>query len=316
MSKLYPHFCGSCGTKLILEGKSSIFVCLSCGNAYDYEYFPDDSLINEAEASLKAGEFEAARMSYSYILYKEPNNALALRGHLLCELEARYTSNFIADDFEFKPGVLYNFYIEESPQQYRSYFADIKFLRDLKEKRLRLEKRLVDCKNNFTQITDILEPYQTIAKGGWVDESVGSTKSGTPITQLFCLVIATTALILSILALIATVPKLMVNEGDFENLAIVLGASIISIACIVYYIGSLVAAVSGTAEAKYVVNHNNKTFRKAEISLADIEDSLEETKRLQQIVMNRASDMERRIIIHYGLFEKLNESYDSDRTEE
>ena len=101
MSKLYPHFCGTCGSQLILEKKSSIFVCISCGNAYDYDYFPEDSLIDEAEQSLRSGDFVSARMSYSYILYREPNNCLALRGHLLCDLEAKYVSNLIATEYSF-----------------------------------------------------------------------------------------------------------------------------------------------------------------------------------------------------------------------
>lgn len=307
MSKLYPHFCGACGTRLVLEGKSSVFVCLSCGNAYDYDYFPEDSMVDEAEENLRLGDFDSARMSYSYLLYKEPNNALALRGHLLCDLGARFTSNLIAEDYVFKPGILYNFYIEESPLQYRNYFADIKYLRDLKDKRKRLEEKLVTSEKNMAQISDVLEPYQARANGGWIDEEVGKTKSGASVTQLLLLVVATTILILALLALIAHVPKILGDVVDFKDLAIVIDASIISIAVIAYYIGSFVAGVSGTAEAKYIINHNSKSYNRAELTLADVEESLEETKRLQKIVMNRACDMERRILIHYGLFEKLNE---------
>lgn len=312
MSKLYPHFCGTCGSQLILEKKSSIFVCISCGNAYDYDYFPEDSLIDEAEHSLRSGDFVSARMSYSYILYREPNNCLALRGHLLCDLEAKYVSNLIATEYEFKPGVLYDYYMEESTSQFRSFFGDIKLLSELKDKRVRLEKKLEDSKKNVDQISDFLDPYKTRAKGGWVDEAVTQTKKGIKITQLLCLIIATTALILSILAMIAYAPKLKGDEIDFTALAIVIVAAIISIAAIAYYISAFTAAVSRTAEAKYIVTNNNRSYLRAEISLTEVENALEETKDLQKIVMNRAADTERRILIQYGVFEKINENANLD----
>lgn len=55
-------------------------------------------MLDEAEANMRAGRFEEARMTYSYLLYKEPKNYVALRGHLMCELEIKYVSNIIAED--------------------------------------------------------------------------------------------------------------------------------------------------------------------------------------------------------------------------
>lgn len=312
MSKLYPHFCGNCSSKLVLENESSIFVCLSCGNAYDYDYFPEDSLIDEAEELRKNADYESARMSYSFLLYKEHNNALALRGHLLCQLQARHTSNLVGSNFKFNPKTNYNYYIEESPSEYRGYFSEVKTLSLLSEKRGRLEKKLMSYARNQNQLDDILKPYQDTAEADWTNEPIGYTKTGDPIPRMVGLIMIITTVILCVLALIHYIPKLSEPNPQLTSLAAVVVASLLCLLSILYFISLFASTVSGKEEARYILSSNRRNIIRTENALNNAKYALKETKDLQQLALNKATEIEQKILIDFDLFEKLNQSVDRE----
>ena len=133
MSKMYPHICGTCASRLVLDKENSVFNCPACGNTYDYDYFMEDEVFDKAGNSLAHGEYASALNLYEFMLSKEPHNAVALRGKLLCKLHvtspAKLVSNDISHNVDMDP------FIQATPAKYKEFFESICQLRSVKRKK-------------------------------------------------------------------------------------------------------------------------------------------------------------------------------------
>jgi len=97
--KLFAYTCPSCAGRLILIKDKANFICTSCGNTYDYEYFMGEDLLLNAKTACKQKEFNAAAQMYEFMLKKEPSNFEALAGLYLSRIRVSEISRFNADTY-------------------------------------------------------------------------------------------------------------------------------------------------------------------------------------------------------------------------
>ena len=77
---LMRHVCPTCGGNLRVDTVRQMYECPFCGVTFDYDYFREANVLELAEKALLAGEYESSRKAYEFMLTKEPNNFVALRG--------------------------------------------------------------------------------------------------------------------------------------------------------------------------------------------------------------------------------------------
>ena len=83
MTMITKHQCPSCGGSLTVDNDKQMYRCVSCGSAYDFDYFRAEQLNEMGDTHLSRKEFGAAVDTYRLKLKKNPQDFLALRGLML-----------------------------------------------------------------------------------------------------------------------------------------------------------------------------------------------------------------------------------------
>lgn len=94
IQNMKKHTCPTCAGQLLVNTVLQIYECPFCGVTYDYEYFREDDVLERAERSLKAGEYNSAAEAYDFMLAKEPHNFVALRGKVMISANAKSMQEF------------------------------------------------------------------------------------------------------------------------------------------------------------------------------------------------------------------------------
>ena len=81
------HACPSCGGTLRVDVARQMYECPFCGMTFDYDYFREENVLGLADKALNAGEVYSARQAYEFMLTKEPDNFVALRGISLVDMK-------------------------------------------------------------------------------------------------------------------------------------------------------------------------------------------------------------------------------------
>lgn len=81
------HACPSCGGTLRVDIVRQMYECPFCGMTFDYDYFREENVLELADKALNAGEVYSARQAYEFMLTKEPDNFVALRGISLVDMK-------------------------------------------------------------------------------------------------------------------------------------------------------------------------------------------------------------------------------------
>lgn len=82
MAELKSYTCSKCGGVLIFDPDHEIFDCPFCGTRFDSVDFHGDELLEQAEESLKNGDFPSAKDKFVKLLEKNPCDFEALRGNV------------------------------------------------------------------------------------------------------------------------------------------------------------------------------------------------------------------------------------------
>ena len=98
MSIIKKHQCHSCGGELTAGNGKQMYYCASCGSTYDYEYFGEEQMRETGETHLSRGEFLAAVDAFNFILEKNPQDFLALRGLLLASAHLTDMDELVRED--------------------------------------------------------------------------------------------------------------------------------------------------------------------------------------------------------------------------
>ena len=94
IQNMKKHTCPTCAGQLRINTELQIYECPFCGVTYDYEYFREDDVLERAERSMKAGEYNSAAEAYDFMLAKEPHNFIALRGKVMIAANAKSMQEF------------------------------------------------------------------------------------------------------------------------------------------------------------------------------------------------------------------------------
>ena len=81
------HICPSCGGTLRVDISRQMYECPFCGMTFDYYYFREENVLELADKALTAGEIYSAKQAYEFMLTKEPDNFVALRGISLIDMK-------------------------------------------------------------------------------------------------------------------------------------------------------------------------------------------------------------------------------------
>ncbi|MBO4687085.1 MAG: hypothetical protein J5636_01095 [Clostridiales bacterium] len=94
LTNLQKHTCPTCGGQLTINEARQMYECPFCGVSFDYEYFREDDVLDRAARALRAGEYVSAGDAYDFMLQKEPQNFVALRGKILVAANAKSMREF------------------------------------------------------------------------------------------------------------------------------------------------------------------------------------------------------------------------------
>lgn len=145
MTALFQYICPGCGGHLVLNEERQIFVCGSCGNVFDYDYFREDKLLDMADKARSKSEFKSASEMYQFMLNKEPHNFRALDGLMLCENKLTAISNItrLVKEKTFSTTVVnFDKFKEACPEDKREYF-------ELAEEGCTLARKAMALNNNL-----------------------------------------------------------------------------------------------------------------------------------------------------------------------
>ena len=147
------HTCPTCGGLLRVDTERQMYECPFCGVTFDYEYFREEDVLKKADRALVAGEFQSAGDAYEFMLKKEPNNFVALRGSILSGMRLRNTNSF-ADISIYETmendnvDDLVDRAVKNAKSEHHDYFSTLKELVDLgheyKDERISLTKARTD----------------------------------------------------------------------------------------------------------------------------------------------------------------------------
>ena len=99
MAELKSYTCSKCGGVLIFDSDHEIFDCPFCGTRFESVDFHGEELLEQAEESLKNGDFASAKDKFRKLLEKNPCDFEALRGNIFSS--AKVTSLEGLKDPEF-----------------------------------------------------------------------------------------------------------------------------------------------------------------------------------------------------------------------
>lgn len=82
---LISHTCPSCAGRLNVDPTTKTYLCESCGNSYDYNYFLSEDIYEKARNAHLRKEFKSASSMYDFILMKNPAEFEAKVGRLFAD---------------------------------------------------------------------------------------------------------------------------------------------------------------------------------------------------------------------------------------
>ncbi|MBO7452502.1 MAG: hypothetical protein J6U54_19410 [Clostridiales bacterium] len=155
------HTCPTCGGQLRVNTAKQMYECPFCGVTFDYEYFREEDVLQKAGRALAMGEYHSAGEAYDFMLDKEPNNFVALRGLILAGMCIRNTSSMgdisIYESMQFdKIDTLVDRAVTNAKSEHHDYFSSMKELVDMgheyKDELISLTKVRTDKKEQARKV--------------------------------------------------------------------------------------------------------------------------------------------------------------------
>ena len=155
MSGIKKHQCPSCGGDLSIDNDKQMYRCISCGSAFDYDYFREEQLHGMGETYLSRGECKAAVDAYKLVLKKNPHDFQALRGLMLASAYLKDMDDLVrivdSKYFSFDPK-LAGEVMDSASYEDREYFAEFSRIYDSKKKLIGLNREIESLRQEHKRI--------------------------------------------------------------------------------------------------------------------------------------------------------------------
>ncbi|MBR3056836.1 MAG: hypothetical protein IKG93_02605 [Clostridiales bacterium] len=218
MTLVKSHTCSNCGGALIVHEELQQYECPYCNIMFDYTYFRTRDVLDQAGSAILHREYEAAEKRYDFILGKEPHNASALNGKILCAagLSCDFSSKAI-DDMSCSPKTMTNkaitFAQEHALEEDAPYFQKMPHVFEVAgELKTILEKKEVIQKDEQRHtktllsmgVTNSTEPtmMETFWEALWTPRYKTGTE-GKILTDIFAFLLAASIVLIYFLGWIA-----------------------------------------------------------------------------------------------------------------
>ncbi len=151
--KLFAYICPSCAGHLVLDSAKANFICNSCGNTYDYDYFMGEDLLKKGTDILRKKEYNAAYDMFEFLLKKEPDNTPALLGKLLAEMKVNAVSSLTVESFQdLSEDIDFDSYISLSDDAHMKVFTGLKECSEIGKNFNSRDHEIVEAKEKISML--------------------------------------------------------------------------------------------------------------------------------------------------------------------
>ena len=235
-TNFFAYSCPTCSGRLVKDDIKKICYCVSCGNAYDYDYYLGLNLMEEATSSLESGEYNSAKKMFEYLIEKEPDNFKANVGMLFSDCEIKNIDSMDEEDFIRTSSTIktdeYRNRCGKSAEEFFDNFDKAnKAGTAIKLNNSKLEAIDSKARSHENRIKDIGNEYQSLYVR--LDGRMGEGDIH-PATRLKYSGIA-----IAVLAVICVLIALAIDGFDAENLMVIFGIPLVSI--LLFFASNLIA---------------------------------------------------------------------------
>lgn len=146
------YVCNSCGAPLKVDEEHQVLICKYCGVTHDYAYFMQNDSIFIGYSFLEARNFTSATKTFSFILKRDPHNALALRGMLFAALKIRRLRELDVTRVETDPNKLRAIRqcIKRAQEKDKGYFNNFQEIFEISDRLKDLKIMISDLRQRDT----------------------------------------------------------------------------------------------------------------------------------------------------------------------
>ena len=128
LKNIKDYVCNSCGAPLKLDSERQVLVCAYCGVTHDYAYYLNEDSLFVGYAFLNAKNYASASRTFAFILKKDPQNIMALKGFLLASLRITNIRSLenVGNSMSAVPEFVDKEVIRRAPDEYKRYFVNIR----------------------------------------------------------------------------------------------------------------------------------------------------------------------------------------------
>lgn len=149
MAFIIQHKCPNCGSNLNLDEETKAYNCSYCGNSFDGKLINLDDVYAKTFDDFKKKKYKLSDEGYSYLVSKEPYNAIYWRGRFLSFLKLNDEDNMFNTEFKHSNSALAQL-LAKVPSDNKVYFE--KLLEGIN-----LKRNQDDLKNKINSLNDSIE---------------------------------------------------------------------------------------------------------------------------------------------------------------
>ena len=148
MAFIIQHKCPNCGSNLNLDEVTNSYNCSYCGNSFDGKLINLDDVYAKTFDDFKKKKYKLSDEGYSYLVSKEPYNAIYWRGKILSFLKLSDEKKIFNTEFKHSAYYLSQL-IKKIPPDNKSYFDKLIEGVHLKENQDFLNKQIDGFKDSI-----------------------------------------------------------------------------------------------------------------------------------------------------------------------
>ena len=150
MRKLSPYTCPTCAA-ILVKNPDKTFGCVYCGNTFESTFLKSNKFEETINSGLEKKSFTKISDMCRDILKEEPDNAMALRNLLLCNLRVYTTFALTMKSVKLREFSDFAEFIDAAPEDCREFFENIEKLCKKRKEVDMLEERIASKKHDVVR---------------------------------------------------------------------------------------------------------------------------------------------------------------------